>query len=159
MAWFFAACGLAFARRLANAKPQAAFVREFSAARPFHSTMNADALQAALIVEEPMEPEPQPPSSGRENMLAVALAALVGGMFLFFLYLITLGIVGNVLGIGVLVIAVGILHYLVWGRSMTAEVAAEREALLRQDALEAARVKAPPNAIQDISRTQGIQKK
>jgi hypothetical protein len=106
-----------------------------------------------------MEPEPQPPPSGRENMLAVALSALVGGMFLFFLYLITLGIVGNVLGIGVLVIAVGILHYLLWGRSMSAEVAAGREALLRQDAREAARAKAPADAIQDISRTQGIQKK
>lgn len=106
-----------------------------------------------------MEPEPQPPSSGRENMLAVALSTLVGGMFLFFLYLITLGIVGNVLGIGVLVIAVGLLHYLAWGRSMSADVAAEREALLRQDALEAARSKVPPDSIQDISRTQAIQKK
>ncbi len=106
-----------------------------------------------------MEPEPQPPPSGRENMLAVALATLVGGMFLFFLYLITLGIVGNVLGIGVLICAVGILHYLLWGRSMSAEVAAEREALLRQEAQEAARPKVPPDAIQDISRTQGIHKK
>ena len=102
-----------------------------------------------------MEPEPQPPSNGRENMLAVALSTLVGGMFLFFLYLI----VGNVLGIGVLVIAVGLLHYLVWGRSMSAGIAAEREALLRQDAQEAARAKVRPDAIQDISRTQAIRKK
>ncbi len=106
-----------------------------------------------------MEPEPQPPSSGRENMLAVALSTLVGGMFLFFLYLITLGIVGNVLGIGVLIIAVGVLHYLVWGRSMSAGIAAEREALRRQDALDAAQVKVRPDAIQDISRTQAIRKK
>jgi Na+-transporting methylmalonyl-CoA/oxaloacetate decarboxylase gamma subunit len=106
-----------------------------------------------------MEPEPQPPPSQRENMLAVALCTLVGGMFLFFLYLITLGIVGNVLGIGVLIIAVGILHYVVWGRSMVAQVAAEREALERQEAQAAVRAAPPRDAIQDITRTQAIQKK
>jgi high-affinity Fe2+/Pb2+ permease len=115
--------------------------------------------QARCILEATMEPEPQPPSSGRENMLAIALSGLVGGMFLFFLYLITLGIVGNVLGIGVLVIAVGLFHYLVWGRSMSAEVAAEREAMRRQDAQEASRAKVPADAFQDISRTQAIRKK
>ena len=54
---------------------------------------------------------------------------------------------------------VGALHYFVWGRAFSEEVAAEREALRRQDELDARpKPKPPPDAIQDISRTQGIQK-
>jgi high-affinity Fe2+/Pb2+ permease len=117
--------------------------------------MNEEPQQA----EQSMEPEPQPPPGQHENMLAVALCTLVGGMFLFFLYLITLGIVGNVLGVGILIVAAGILHYVVWGRSMVAQAAAEREALERQEAQAALRKAPPADAIQDISRTQAIQKK
>ena len=107
-----------------------------------------------------MEQEPNPPNRSRENMLAVSLASLVGGSFLFYLYLITLGIVGNLIGISLVIIAVGCLHYLVWGRWMSQDVAAEREAMLRQEAREAeSRWKPRPDAIQDLSRTQGIQKK
>ena len=93
-------------------------------------------------------------------MLAIALAILVGGMGLFYLYLITLGIVGNILaGVGLMVM-VGALHYIVWGRSFSAEVAAEREALKRQDELEMRpKPKVARDAIQDISRTQGIREK
>jgi hypothetical protein len=105
-------------------------------------------------------PEPNPPPRSRENMLAISLATLVGGIILFYLYLITLGIIGNLLAIGGLVILVGALHYFVWGRAFSAEVAAEREALRRQDELDARpKPKAPPGAIQDISRTQGVQRK
>jgi hypothetical protein len=107
-----------------------------------------------------MEHEPNRPSQGRENMLAVSLVILVGAMILFYLYLITLGIVGNLLaGVGILVL-IAAMHYVVWGRSFSAEVAAEREALRRQDEREARpRAKPPSDAIQDISRTQGIQKR
>jgi hypothetical protein len=105
-------------------------------------------------------PEPSPPPRSRENMLAVSLAILVGGIILFYLYLITLGIIGNLLAAGGLMVLVGALHYFVWGRSFSAEVAAEREALRRQDELDARpKPKTPPGAIQDISRTQGVQKK
>ena len=106
-----------------------------------------------------MEPEPQRPTSGRENFLAVVLGTMVGGIALFFLWLITLGIVDHVLGIGVLIVAAGVVHYFVWGRSMTKQVAAEREAMLRAEAEAAARPKVPADAIQDISRTQAIQRK
>ena len=107
-----------------------------------------------------MEHEPNRPSQGRENMLAVSLVILVGAMILFYLYLITLGIVGNLLaGVGILVL-IAAMHYVVWGRSFSAEVAAEREALRRQDELDARpKSKAPPGAIQDISLTQGVRKK
>jgi hypothetical protein len=105
-----------------------------------------------------MDNEPERPSRARENLLAISLVVIVGGTILFYLYLITLGIVGNVLaGVG-LFIMVGVLHYFVWGRSFSAEVAAEREALKRQEAAEEKARTAPPGAIQDISRTQGIQK-
>lgn len=107
-----------------------------------------------------MESDPTPPPRSRENMLAISLAILVGGMGLFYLYLITLGIIGNLLAAGGLMVLVGALHYFVWGRAFSAEVAAEREALRRQDELDARpKPKVAPDAIQDISRTQAIQKK
>ena len=106
------------------------------------------------------EPDPDPRSPGRENMLAVSLVILVAGIFGFYLYLITLGIIVNVLAVGGLFILLALLHYYAWGRSFSADVAAEREALRRQDAVEAnPKPKVTPGAIQDISRTQGIQEK
>ena len=107
------------------------------------------------------ENEPDPSSRSRENMLAVSLVILVGGMIGFYLYLITLGIVVNVLAAGGLFALLGVLHYYVWGRSFSNEVAEERDALRRQDERDAnpTKPKVPPGAIQDISRTQGIQEK
>jgi len=92
-------------------------------------------------------------------MLAVALVVLVGGIILFFLYFVSLGVVGNVLIGAGLIVVVGAFHYLAWGRALSEEVAAEREALKHKEAREARATKAktPPDAIQDLSRTQGIQ--
>jgi hypothetical protein len=105
-----------------------------------------------------MDNEPERPSRSRENLLAISLVMIVGGIILFYLYLITLGIVANVLaGVG-LFILIGVLHYFVWGRSFAAEVKAEREAMLRKEALEEKAKLPPPDAIQDISRTHGIQR-
>ncbi len=107
-----------------------------------------------------MDDEPDRRSRPRENMLAIALVCLVGGMMLFFLYIISFGIVGNVLAGGVLLVLVGVFHYLVWGKSMSEEVAAEREALRRQDLAEALpNPKPSADAIQDLARVRGIQKK
>jgi hypothetical protein len=105
-----------------------------------------------------MEHDPQDRQRSRDSTLAVALVVLVGGIILFFLYFISLGVVGNVLiGANILVV-VGAFHYLVWGRSFSEEVAAEREALKRKEMdSPAPRKKAPADAIQDLSRTQGIQ--
>ena len=108
-----------------------------------------------------MDHEPHGPQRSRENVLAIALASSVGGMMLFFLYMISFGIVGNVIIGAGLIMLVGVFHYLVWGRAMSDEVAAEREAMRRKEARESAAPKrrAPPDAIQDLSRTQGIQER
>ncbi|MBM3994903.1 MAG: hypothetical protein FJ303_12230 [Planctomycetes bacterium] len=104
-----------------------------------------------------MDTDPKPPSSGRDSLLAVALVVLVAGMVGFYLYLITLGIVVNVLAAGGLFILLGVLHYYVWGQAFSEEVAKEAEALRRRDEAEAnAKPKVSPDAIQDVSRTQGI---
>lgn len=100
--------------------------------------------------------------SSRENMLTVALVLTVGGLMLFFLYLVSLGIVGNILAAGAIFVVVACLHYLVWGKSLSDEVAAERESLKRKEHLEAM---APPppwqeasEAIKDMSLTKSIKK-
>lgn len=105
-----------------------------------------------------MEPNSDPNQRSRENMLAVSLVLFVGGAMLVFLYIISLGIVGNVLSGVTIFVIVGSLHYLVWGRSFSDEVAAEREALRRHDARgEKPRGKPAPDAIHDLARTQAIQ--
>ena len=104
-----------------------------------------------------MNDEPQNRQRSRENTLAVALAVIVGGIILFFLYVVSLGVVGNVLMGAGLIAIVGALHYLLWGRSLSEEVAAEREYLRRRDAQAASKPPPPaPDAIQDLTRTQGI---
>jgi predicted nucleic acid-binding Zn ribbon protein len=112
--------------------------------------------------EDHMEREPNEQQRSRENTLAVSLVIVIGGIILFYLYLISLGIVGNVLAGGVLFVMIAILHYFVWGRSFSDEVATERQAWQRQQALEEESPRprpVNPDAIQDLSRTQGIQKK
>ena len=106
-----------------------------------------------------MDNDPKDRPRSRESMLAVALVALVGGIILFFLYFISFGVIGNVLiGAGIIVV-IGAFHYLAWGRAFSEEVAAERESLKRKELREAnaPKTKAPPGAIQDLSRTKGIQ--
>lgn len=106
-----------------------------------------------------MDNDPNARSGSRENMLAVALVLIAGGMILFLLYLVSFGIIGNVLlGAGAMVFVGGI-HYLLWGRAFSEDVAAEREALRRKDAREAKGARPPTHAIQDLSQTQGIQEK
>jgi hypothetical protein len=107
-----------------------------------------------------MDEDPKGPQHSRENMLALALVAVVGGMILFFLYLVSFGIVGTVLMGAGLIAVIGVVHYLLWGRAFSEEVAAEREALRRHDARSPAKTpKVAPGAIQDLGRTQGIQEK
>jgi small-conductance mechanosensitive channel len=110
-----------------------------------------------------MKHEPDPARNSRENLLTVALVLLVGGLMLFFLYLISLGIVGNLIAAGVVFVVVLCLHYLVWGKSFSDEIAAEREAIRRKENQE---ILAPPppwqeasEAIQDISVTKAVKRK
>jgi hypothetical protein len=93
-------------------------------------------------------------------MLAIALTVTAGGAIWFFLDLVTMGLMTSLLAGALILAGVFSVHYLVWGRLMVEDVAAEREALRRQDERDAfPRKKPPTDAIQDISRTQGIQEK
>jgi hypothetical protein len=107
-----------------------------------------------------MERDPNNPKRSRENMLATSLVILVGGIMLFYLYIISLGIIGNMLAVAIGIAILGAMHYLVWGRSFSEEIAAEREAVLRQEALQqdAPRTPVAKDAIQDLSHKHGIEK-
>jgi hypothetical protein len=122
--------------------------------------------------ETDMQQDPDRQQTSRENTLTIALVLLVGGMMLFFLYLISLGIVGNVIAGGVVFVVIGALHYLVWGRAFSQEVEAEREMFKRQDKPAVSKTKPAPvpqapvailveeksAAIQDIGRTHSVEK-
>ena len=73
------------------------------------------------------------PQKSRESLLTVVLALLLGGSFAFFLDLVTLGyfrwIIVTVIGITL----VGYLHYVLWGYSLSQDVAGEREELEIKD--------------------------
>src|SRR5271167_3301339 len=102
--------------------------------------------QATNESEADME---QPPNRTRENTLVIALFVLGGGIGLLYLDFITFGIVGSVLSLAAAIAVVGAMHYLLWGHALTKEVAAEREALLRQEENGAPPLtQAPADAIQ-----------
>ncbi|HYV34299.1 MAG TPA: hypothetical protein VE988_01260 [Gemmataceae bacterium] len=66
-------------------------------------------------------------SSGRrETMLTIMLTVLVGGAFLLFLIFVTGGFFFYVFLSVAVITAVGYFHYLLWGQSMTDEVADEQ---------------------------------
>lgn len=69
-------------------------------------------------------PSPQPQ---RGHFLALAMTALVGGCFLVFLIYASGGFFFYVLATVGLMAAVGFLHYVLWGQSLTQQVAAEKE--------------------------------
>ena len=71
-------------------------------------------------------------------MLAFMLVALFGGIFSFFLYFVSLGIFLYVfLAVGG-IMAVGFLHYVLWGYDMSEQVAEEmhRERLKQQQEID-----------------------
>ena len=102
-----------------------------------------------------MEREPKPPSRGRENVVIITLVLFLGGIFAFFLDLVSFGIFTYAIGVGGLIFALGFFHYLVWGRAMGESVAAERAALLRE---EQAQADAAAVGIQDLSQRRGIKR-
>jgi hypothetical protein len=87
--------------------------------------------------------------TARETMLTVTLVVLLGGSIGFFLNLVSLGLFGYVAGAVVIFVAIGYLHYLLWGQAMMQETAGEREEQHLRD-----RMEQPPDAadaIQDLS--------
>jgi hypothetical protein len=103
-----------------------------------------------------MEPEHNSPRRSRENIIILTLTLFVGGILMFFLDLISLGIFTYAVLIGGAIFLLGSFHYLAWGRAMSEQVADERRALLAQEEEDA-----NPGAegIQDLSRRRGIQRR
>jgi high-affinity Fe2+/Pb2+ permease len=63
--------------------------------------------------------------AGREGLLTVILTALVAGAFLFFMILVTGGFFFYVVLSLAVMVGLGFFHYMLWGYTMTAEVADE----------------------------------
>jgi fatty acid desaturase len=73
-----------------------------------------------------IDPDDPQPETRRETVLTLILTAVFGGGFLIFLILVSGGFFFYVV-VGTAVIAgFGLLHWLLWGRSMTQDVAQER---------------------------------
>ena len=81
--------------------------------------------------------EPQKSPKGRETVLTLSLVAILGGAFIFFLNLVSLGIFAYVIAAIVGIAAIGFLHYAIWGYVLSQEVAGEREEQRIKDLLDA----------------------
>jgi polyferredoxin len=79
-----------------------------------------------------------PHAQRRETMLTVILSGLAAGFFLFFLILVSDGLILYMVLAVAAVVALGFFHYVVWGYAMTQEVAEEQahEAANRQAAVD-----------------------
>jgi hypothetical protein len=79
-----------------------------------------------------------PHAQRRETMLTVILSGLAAGFFLFFLILVSDGLILYMVLAVAAVVALGFFHYVVWGYAMTQEVADEQahEAASRQAAVD-----------------------
>lgn len=74
-----------------------------------------------------MESEPQPQRKRSETILTVALVIILGGLLVFFLNLVSLGIFMHVGAAIVALTLIGFLHYVLWGQSLSQTTAGERE--------------------------------
>src|SRR3984893_13849166 len=97
-------------------------------------TMNEDGMPPGTLLETIMIPHDNPHQQRRETLLTVLLSGLGAGAFLFFLILISDGLILYMVLAVAAVVALGFFHYVVWGYAMTQEVADEqaREAANRQ---------------------------
>jgi hypothetical protein len=87
-----------------------------------------------------MDPDtPSPRSRGRETLINIMLALVLGGSFIFFLNLVTFGIVLHVITVLVSIALIGYVHYVLWGQALSDQVAGEREEQRIKDQLEAMR--------------------
>ena len=83
-----------------------------------------------------MDPQAPKATKGRETLLTFSLVAILGGAFLFFLNLVSLGIFAYVVAAIIGIAAIGFLHYAVWGYALSQQVAGEREEQRIKDLLE-----------------------
>ena len=75
----------------------------------------------------PDEFRPSSGHSARENILAIMLSVMVLGAFAVFLIVVTGGLLLQILGIVILGVIVGWVHYRLWGRSLIRNTEGERE--------------------------------
>src|SRR5437868_1804321 len=73
---------------------------------------------------------------GRETLLTLSLVAILGGAFIFFLNLVSLGIFAYVIAAIIGIAAIGFIHYAIWGYALSQQVAGEREEQRLKDLLE-----------------------
>jgi hypothetical protein len=73
---------------------------------------------------------------GRETLITFSLILILGGTFVFFLNLISLGIFSYVIAAIVGIAAIGFLHYAIWGYAFSQQVAGEREEQRLKDLLD-----------------------
>jgi hypothetical protein len=105
-----------------------------------------------------MDQPPDRRERSHQTAPIVALVFLGFGVGVVALDFIALG--GTLLSLFAALAAGGGAHYLLWGHALTQEVAPEREALLHQEENgEPPLTQAPADAIQDLERMRGIQKK
>jgi len=85
-----------------------------------------------------MTDDSQPDSGrrGRENLLAVMLTVIVLGVFGVFMIVVTGGLLLQILGVVLVGVAVGWVHYRLWGRTLVQDTAGEREEAELQAKLE-----------------------
>jgi hypothetical protein len=83
-----------------------------------------------------MNDEHMPGRSSRENVLAIALAVIIGSGFLVFLLIVTGGLLLQILAAIIILGSLGWLHFLLWGRSFKDQTAGEREEAELRDKLE-----------------------
>lgn len=74
-----------------------------------------------------MHPEPTPRNQKRENFLSLLITVVVGGILFFFLNVVSLGMLAHVVGAVFVFGLLGMLHYALWGQTLTQETAGERE--------------------------------
>src|SRR5579863_8941196 len=84
-----------------------------------------------------MNPQAPKATKGSETLLTFSLVAILGGAFLFFLNLVSLGIFAYVVAAIIGIAAVGFLHYAIWGYALSQQVAGEREEQRIKDLLAA----------------------
>jgi len=84
-----------------------------------------------------MDPEAPIPRKGRETLVSILLVVILGGIFLVFLNFVTFGVVFHVAAAIAGLALVGFLHYVLWGYSLSQEVAGEREEERLKERMEA----------------------
>jgi fatty acid desaturase len=83
-----------------------------------------------------VEGENQEPDERRAAFLSVMLTVMVGSVFVFLLFVTCGGLLVYIVAVLAGITVFGLIHYLLWGHSLSEEVAVEGEEEKNQEALE-----------------------